>query len=116
MTPPRTLTQTHDAMPSIEEIVRTLTLQGGFNTTSVIVGTTLLGLAAGVVGAFALLRKRSLTADALSHATLPGICLAFLIAPTLGLAGRSMPVLMSGAAISGIFGVVCIHLLITKTR
>jgi len=105
-----------ESLPTIDEIVRTLTLQAGFNTTSVIVGTTLLGLAAGLIGAFALLRKRSLTADALSHATLPGICIAFLAAPSLGLASRSMPVLMVGAAITGIIGVACIHLLITKTR
>ncbi|MCA9303142.1 MAG: metal ABC transporter permease [Phycisphaerales bacterium] len=105
-----------DMPPTIDEIVRTLTLQAGFNTTSVIVGTTLLGIAAGLIGAFALLRKRSLTADALSHATLPGICIAFLAAPSLGLAPRSMPVLMIGAAITGVLGVVCIHLLITKTR
>ncbi len=113
---PTSLTDVHDAMPSFDEIIRTLTLQGGFNTTSVILGTTLLGLAAGVVGAFALLRKRSLTADALSHATLPGICIAFMIAQSIGMASRSMPVLMSGAAISGVIGVACIHLLITKTR
>lgn len=112
----RSISGSQSELPTIDEIVRTLTLQAGFNTTSVIVGTTLLGLAAGLIGAFALLRKRSLTADALSHATLPGICIAFLAAPALGFASRSMPVLMLGAAASGVLGVACIHLLITKTR
>lgn len=98
------------------EIIEILTLRAGFNTNSVILGTTLLGLAAGVIGAFSLLRKRSLTADALSHATLPGIAGAFLIATALGYSGRSMPMLMLGAAITGIIGVASIHALLHTTR
>lgn len=116
MLPAGSIMMPNSDLPTLDEIVRTLTLQAGFNTTSVIVGTTLLGLAAGLIGAFALLRKRSLTADALSHATLPGICIAFLAAPMFGFTSRSMPVLMLGAALTGVLGVACIHLLITKTR
>jgi manganese/zinc/iron transport system permease protein len=117
MTPaPSSITQVSDTLPSLNEVIQTLTLRAGFNTTSVIIGTTLLGLAAGLIGAFALLRKRSLTADALSHATLPGICIAFLLAPAIGLNARSMPLLLIGAGATGILGVICIHLLITKTR
>jgi manganese/zinc/iron transport system permease protein len=108
--------QLEDPISNAQEIIDTLTLQGGFNTNAVILGTTLLGIAAGVIGAFALLRKRSLTADALSHATLPGIAGAFLIATSLGYSGRSMPVLMVGAAITGIIGVACIHLILHHTR
>ena len=44
----------------------------------IIVGAALLGLTAGVVGTFAVLRKESLIGDGLSHAALPGIALAFL--------------------------------------
>lgn len=106
----------NDLPINIEEILDTLTLQGGFNTNAVILGTTLLGIAAGVIGSFALLRKRSLTADALSHATLPGIAGAFLIATSLGYSGRSMPLLMFGAAITGIIGVACIHLILHHSR
>ncbi|MDF1808322.1 MAG: iron chelate uptake ABC transporter family permease subunit [Phycisphaerales bacterium] len=105
-----------DPIVDANSIIETLTLQGGFNTNAVILGTSLLGVAAGVIGAFALLRKRSLTADALSHATLPGIAAAFLISSALGFSGRSMPVLMLGAAISGILGVACIHLILQHTR
>lgn len=101
---------------NLNEILDTLTLQGGFNTNAVILGTTLLGIAAGVIGSFALLRKRSLTADALSHATLPGIAGSFLIATSLGYSGRSMPLLMFGAAITGIIGVACIHLILHHSR
>ncbi|RMH24264.1 MAG: metal ABC transporter permease [Planctomycetota bacterium] len=95
---------------------RVLTLRGGFNTNTVLAGTTLLGLAAGVVGAFALLRKRSLMADALSHATLPGIGLAFLAATALGIGGRSLPVLLAGAAATGVLGVVCVQALLRHSR
>ena len=35
--------------------------------------------------------------DVLSHATLPGIGVAFLVAVALGANGRSLPVLLTGA-------------------
>ncbi|WP_425277018.1 metal ABC transporter permease [Anoxybacillus flavithermus] len=38
----------------------------------------LLGLASGMIGTFALLKKQSLIGDAMAHAALPGICIAFL--------------------------------------
>ncbi|MBO6512626.1 MAG: metal ABC transporter permease [Phycisphaerales bacterium] len=112
----QSLTQTQDEIPSLSDIFETITLRSGFNTNAVIIAATLLGIAAGIIGAFALLRKRSLTADALSHATLPGIAGAFLIASALGYAGRSLPILLIGATISGIIGVGFIHLILTKTR
>ncbi len=98
------------------ELVELATFQGGFNATIVTVGTTMLGIAAGVVGVFALLRRRSLVADAISHATLPGIAIAFLVSIILGGDGRSLPVLLAGAAISGIFGVISIHAIGRWTR
>ncbi len=64
--------------PGLAEVLAVLTLQGGYNTSVVLVGVSLLGAAAGVVGTFAVLRRRALMSDTLSHATLPGICLAFL--------------------------------------
>jgi manganese/zinc/iron transport system permease protein len=88
----------------------------GFNTLVVVVGTMLLGIAAGIVGVFALLRKRSLTADAMAHATLPGIGLAFIVATALGAQGRTLPVLLAGAVITGVVGMWCIHWLVRRTR
>ena len=41
-------------------------------------GTALFGATAGVIGTFAVLRRRALVGDMLSHAALPGICIAFL--------------------------------------
>ncbi|MEM9065369.1 MAG: iron chelate uptake ABC transporter family permease subunit [Planctomycetota bacterium] len=97
-------------------IVDALLFRGGFNTSVVTAGTTLLGAAAGITGVFTLLRKRSLVADALSHATLPGIAIAFLIATSLGLSGRSLPVLLLGGGLSGVLGVLTIQWLRRHTR
>ncbi len=105
-----------DAPLHAAEVWKTLTLRAGFNTSTVILGTTLLGLAAGIVGVFALLRKRSLVTDALSHATLPGIALAFLLAPGLGVGGRSLPLLLLGATASAALSVLCIQLILRHTR
>ncbi|MGP1272068.1 MAG: metal ABC transporter permease [Phycisphaerales bacterium] len=102
--------------PALPEIIEVLTLRAGFNTATVTLGTTLLGLAAGVVGVFAMLRNRAMTADAISHATLPGVAIAFLAAPALGLSGRSLPVMLTGAAISSAIGVLAIHAILRSTR
>jgi manganese/zinc/iron transport system permease protein len=98
------------------EIWETLTFRSGYNSAIVVVGTTLLGIAAGVIGVFALLRKRSLMADALSHATLPGIGLAFIAATMLGFEGRSLPLLMTGATVTGVLGVLLIQWIVRSTR
>ena len=85
-------------------------------------GTTLLGLACGVVGAFLLLRKRSLVADALSHAALPGVCVGFLLAVWIGseerfgIEPRSLVILVPAAAVFGLLGVACVHLLTQTPR
>ncbi|MEO1006983.1 MAG: iron chelate uptake ABC transporter family permease subunit [Planctomycetota bacterium] len=114
MRPPG-LTQPGNAV-GLAEIVDTLTFRAGFNTSVVVAGTSLLGLAAGVVGVFALLRKRALVADAISHATLPGIAAAFLLAGAIGLDGRTLPLLLVGAAATGVLGVACIQLILRHTR
>jgi manganese/zinc/iron transport system permease protein len=93
-----------------------VTFQTQHNTEVVLRGTALLGLACGVVGTFLLLRRRSLVADALSHAALPGVCLGFLVATWLGAQGRSLAILLPGAAVFGVLGVVCVHLLAKLPR
>jgi len=113
---PASITDVEDAWPTLTQVFETLTFQSGYNTTVVVLGTTLLGIAAGIIGVFALLRKRSLMADALSHATLPGIGLAFITANALGAQGRSLPVLMLGATVTGVLGVLAIQWLIRHTR
>ena len=88
-----------------------LAFRGGFNTALVAAGLSLLGAAGGLVGTFTLLRKRSLLADALGHATLPGIAAAFLAAPLVGLAGSELPLLLSGATLAAIVALVAIDVL-----
>jgi len=75
------------------------------NTRVVVLSTCWLGVSAGLVGSFLLLRKRSLMSDTLSHACLPGIGLAFLLATAAGMEGKSLPLLLLGATVSGTLGV-----------
>ncbi|SNR94880.1 MULTISPECIES: metal ABC transporter permease [unclassified Azospirillum] len=88
----------------------------GHNTAMVLAGTTALGIAAGTVGCFMVLRRRALVSDALSHATLPGIVIAFLVGLALGVEGRSLPLLLLGAALSGALAVACIQAITRWTR
>jgi manganese/zinc/iron transport system permease protein len=87
-----------------------------WNTRVVVLGVTALGIAGGVVGTFMLLRRRALLGDALSHATLPGIVLAFLVASMLGLGGKSHGLLMLGALLSGVLGIGAVHWLTRSGR
>lgn len=80
-----------------------------YNTQVVLLGVSLLGLSAGLTGVFLLLRERSLLADATSHATLPGIALAFLLQPLLGFPARFFPGLLLGAFATGLMGMWCIQ-------
>jgi manganese/zinc/iron transport system permease protein len=78
---------------------------------TVALGTLVLGLASGALGAFALLRRQSLMGDAISHAALPGVVLAFLLT---GIKGPA--VLMAGAAVAGIAGVLLVIAITRTTR
>lgn len=103
------------AWPSAAQWRRVLLLED-YNTRVVLLGTMLLGCASGMVGSFMLLRKRALMGDALSHATLPGICLAFLVATRWGGDGKSLPLLLLGATVTGLLGVAAILLIRNLTR
>lgn len=70
-----------------------------FTARNVLIGATLLGALGGMLGSFALLRRQSLLGDALAHAALPGVCLAFL------LTGSKSPLpLFAGALVAGLLG------------
>jgi manganese/zinc/iron transport system permease protein len=75
-----------------------------------------LGAAAGLLGTFLLLRKRALTADALSHATLPGIAISFMVMVALGSDGKSLFGLLIGAFLFGCIGVLAILVIRHTTR
>lgn len=91
------------------QLMRLLTLQD-YNTRVVLAGTILLGFASGLLGVYLLLRKRALLGDAISHATLPGVALAFLWSSLMGYP-KSLTVLLVGAAISGTLGGAVVLLL-----
>ncbi|MES0825804.1 metal ABC transporter permease [Ruegeria sp. SCP11] len=93
-----------------------LTLQLGYNATLVAIGATLLGISAGVTGTFLFLRKRALVSDAISHATLPGVCLAFMVLVAFGGDGRNLIGLLAGSAISAWIGLLCMNWLTRRTR
>jgi manganese/zinc/iron transport system permease protein len=74
-----------------------------FTARNVLIGATLLGALGGMLGSFALLRRQSLLGDALAHAALPGVCIAFL------LTGSKSPLpLFAGALIAGLLGALLI--------
>ena len=81
-------------------ILDALFLQLGYNATLVTLGAALLGMAAGVGGTFLFLRKRALVSDAISHATLPGVGITFIVMVAFGLEGRNLIGLLTGAALS----------------
>ena len=58
---------------------------------TVALGTAVLGLVSGALGAFAVLRRQSLMGDAISHAALPASCW-----PLCSPASRGRLVLMAG--------------------
>ena len=77
----------------------------------VMLGTAVIGIVAGTLGCFALLRKQSLLGDTISHAALPGVALAFLIT------GSKAPwTLLAGAIIAGWIGTLLIGSIIRHTR
>ncbi len=81
------------------------------NTRLVVIGTALLTSASALVGSFTFLRKRALTGDAVAHAVLPGVCLAFM------LQGEKNPwVLLAGAFITGWLSLIAMDALSRYTK
>jgi manganese/zinc/iron transport system permease protein len=77
----------------------------------VVSGSIILGVTAGCLGAFAVLRQQSLLGDAISHATLPGIGLAFLLTQN-----KSPLILLLGAALAGWLGTIFVKIVTDMTR
>lgn len=74
----------------------------------VAIGATLLGAISGALGCFAVLSKQSLLGDGISHASLSGVVLAFLL---IGV--KDSKILLLGALFTGILASLLIFL-ITK--
>lgn len=74
-------------------------------------GSALLGLTSGALGCFAVLRRQSLLGDALAHAALPGLCLAFWLTGS-----KSLPVLLLGALAAAWLGALWVLGILRGTR
>ena len=97
--------------------LRRLLLLEDYNTRVVVAGASLLGAAAGLVGSFMLLRRRALMGDALSHATWPGIVLAYVVLVVCGVEKEhQLPFLMLGGLLSGCAGVATVLFIRKFTR
>lgn len=72
----------------------------------ILLGTVILGFSAGAVGVFPTQRKQALIGDALSHAALPGVVLAFMLFNT-----RNIEVLLLGAAFASVISMLLIELI-----
>ena len=73
----------------------------------VALGAALLGMASGMIGSFAVLRRQSLLGDVVSHAALPGIAAVFLMTGTKDTVWLLVGALCSGLTATGfIIGVV----------
>lgn len=84
---------------------------GDYTLRLVALGSAVLGATSGALGSFAFLRRQSLLGDAVSHAALPGIALAFL------LTGSKMPlVIMIGAALAGWTGTLVTRKIVARSR
>ncbi|MCM4168036.1 Manganese transport system membrane protein MntC [Arenibacter antarcticus] len=78
---------------------------------TITMGTAILGVVCGMLGSFAVLRKQSLLGDAISHAALPGIVIAFLIT-----GAKNSNTLLVGALISGLIGTFWIRGIVKNTH
>ena len=77
----------------------------------VALGCTILGICCGVLGSFAFLRKQSLLGDAVAHASLPGVCMAFLLTNS-----KDSEYLLAGALASGVICILLIYIIQKYTK
>ncbi|HLQ75660.1 MAG TPA: metal ABC transporter permease [Alloiococcus sp.] len=76
----------------------------------VALGTGILGITSGIVGTYVTLRQESLLGDALSHAALPGIAIAFMLIQV-----KVTALLLVGAVITGLIATVLMQVFSQKT-
>ncbi len=93
-----------------ENALRFLSLADA-NVRFVLFGSLLIGATGGMLGCFAVLRRRSLIGDALAHAALPGVALAYLATGS-----KALSVLLVGATCAGVVGVLFIQFVTQFTR
>ncbi len=94
-----------DVLAILKELATDYTLR------TVALGSAVLGTVSGALGAFAVLRRQSLLGDAIAHAALPGIALAFLLTRA-----KSPLVLVVGAALAGWVATLVVMAIVRTTR
>ena len=77
----------------------------------VALGSGILGIVSGALGSFAVLRRQALLGDAISHAALPGIVIAFLLTRS-----KTPLALIIGAAVAGWLGTFLVLNIVNHTR
>lgn len=77
----------------------------------IIMTSTLIAISCGILGCFLILRKMAMVGDAISHAVLPGIVLAFLLSGS-----RDSVWMILGAGLLGIFTTFLIEFFHKKAR
>jgi len=78
---------------------------------TVALGTAILGIVSGALGSFAVLRRQSLLGDAISHATLPGVVLAFILTRS-----KLSFTLIIGGIVAGWLATLLVMAIIRNTR
>ncbi len=94
-----------DLMSMLQAVLFNYTLR------TVALGAATLGIVSGALGCYAVLRRQALLGDAMSHAALPGIVLAFLLTGT-----RQPLVLMLGAMVAGWLATLALIGIVRTTR
>lgn len=82
-----------------------------YNAQWVLLGTLLLGMAAGVVGVLSYWKRQSLMSDTLSHAALPGVVIGFIAAGS-----KQLPMMLLGAACSALIGAWIVQVIRSSSR
>ena len=93
-------------------------LLSDYTVRTVVFGSAMIGAVSGSLGCFAYLRRQSLVGDVVSHASLPGIVIAFWIAQATANQGTSLSmwVLMPGAICAGLAALLLTRLITQRTH
>ena len=86
-------------------------LFGSYTFKIVILGCVLLGVISGVVGSFAVVKKQGLIGDGISHSTLPGVVIAFLL---IGV--KDTEIMLLGALIAGLLSAMFVFSIVKNSR
>lgn len=86
-------------------------MQLNYDDITILITGSLIAISCALPGSLLMLRRMALAGDAIAHAVLPGIVLAFLLSGS-----RSSPFMIAGAATLGLFTTFSIEVLQKKAR